>query len=427
MLALVFTITLIAAQIAGRYTAITKVLKEAAILLMLLFAAGVILPIILLRAEGSPGNGSVDACIALAIVCTFSLIPYLLRMNTILKYDFGIDNLAGKAVEAIASLNEPLANNLVAELIELGLESIKKLRGIKKQVKFMKAPSNRIVDSLAFLGRKIIGNDLEQSCREVMKGLSRIAKESARIGKGDLGAARLAEGTAAYLGDLATTVATKPMNAAGPGWGNSIRAACSGLQQFSIQAIEGGAETMAVENNQPSLAMNGLDGLSHIEASAFNSNRLEIIDTTMEYTKDIGMSAAEKGFDHPAEMAIVYLKTSAERAMDKMEVLPKIAEWMAEIGIKAYQHSLVRAPNRAAEELWLLGIIVQKKSPSNRAHIAKPLGDLANVMGRDTVTRACIYLKGLGLDIIGRFSGFNRVEALDSLDQFKKYYEESAF
>jgi len=152
ILALVFTITLVVAQMTRRYTAMDKIVfRDETISLMIVFGFGVVTPLLVLK-FGWFCVG-VSSSIAIAFFCVFSLIPFLKGVNDVLKYDIGIGNLGEEIMEAIEQGHEPKAKNKIRELKEIGESAVGEFR--------------------------------KDAVRNILYQLSGIGKKSARKGFGD--------------------------------------------------------------------------------------------------------------------------------------------------------------------------------------------------------------------------------------------------
>ncbi|KAF5416816.1 MAG: hypothetical protein C5S48_01815 [Candidatus Methanogaster sp.] len=228
ILALVFTITLVVAQMTRRYTAMDKIiLRRETKFLMLVFGTGIILPLFALK-FGWFCVG-VSSSIAIALFCVFSLLPFLKGVNSVLKYDIGIVNLDEEIMEAIESGYKPRISK-IRELNEIGEIAIKESRedvislisrvlsrvgmksaekklwyvtlqvvyalkniGLKSVEKGFKYNSTRgIVDGLRFIARKTLkeievsGDFKDAVIVEVLKGLSDIGVKAAEKGLEDI-------------------------------------------------------------------------------------------------------------------------------------------------------------------------------------------------------------------------------------------------
>lgn len=124
ILALVFTITLVVAQMTRRYTAMDKIIfRRGTIGLMIIFGLGVVTPLLVLKA-GFWELG-VNFSIALAAFCVFSLIPFLKDVNSILKYEIGAENLYTECINAINSGYETETSGIIFELGEIVKGAVK--------------------------------------------------------------------------------------------------------------------------------------------------------------------------------------------------------------------------------------------------------------------------------------------------------------
>ena len=148
ILALVFTITLVVAQMTRRYTAMDKIIfRRETIFLMIVFGIGIVTPLLVLKFEFL-GHG-LNLSIAFAFFCVFSLIPFLKGVNWVLKYEFGVNAIYKEIMVAIESENKESVD--VGELTEIGERAV------------MEAPENTVVTIIRFLsqiGKKCAENGL---------------------------------------------------------------------------------------------------------------------------------------------------------------------------------------------------------------------------------------------------------------------------
>jgi len=127
ILALVFTITLIVAQMTRRYTAMDKIIfRLGTTSLMIVFGVSIIAPLLVLKFGF--WKWGVNLSIAFAVFCVFSLIPFLKGVNNVLKYDIGIVNLDEEIMEAIARGDKPKTINKARELNEMGESAVREYR-----------------------------------------------------------------------------------------------------------------------------------------------------------------------------------------------------------------------------------------------------------------------------------------------------------
>jgi len=129
--ALVFTVTLMTATMANKYTSIDKFFNKQTKTLMILFIIGIILPFLLLKIVINNEliyNILISISIGLAAFCIAAIIPYLKSSNNILKFDIGVDNLIGELHESTISENYSRANTVVYNLLDIGENAIKEKR-----------------------------------------------------------------------------------------------------------------------------------------------------------------------------------------------------------------------------------------------------------------------------------------------------------
>lgn len=133
---LVFTVSLMVATMAGKYTAIDKFFNRNTISFMALFATGIILPILLLNIDSNSINSNsidsygffVSLSTGLAAFCIVAVIPYLKSLNNILKFDIGVSNLISELHESIATEQYTKADTAVYNLLDIGKSAIENKR-----------------------------------------------------------------------------------------------------------------------------------------------------------------------------------------------------------------------------------------------------------------------------------------------------------
>ena len=134
--ALVFTITIFGAQMMGKFTSIDQIIDKWTKILMLAFSIGIILPLMQLRTNKdlinldfiAAANLSLAIDLGLATFCVLSIIPYLMRVNAILKYEGGVSKLTEDASEAIDFNRKAILLNRICELVEICESSINETR-----------------------------------------------------------------------------------------------------------------------------------------------------------------------------------------------------------------------------------------------------------------------------------------------------------
>jgi len=170
ILALVFTITLVVAQMTRRYTAMDKIIfRPETVFSMIIFGVGVVMPLLVLK-RGFWGQ-SVNLSIAVAVFCVFSLLPFLKGVNRVLKYEFGVNALYR---EIMVTIESGIEENIdTGELMEIGERAV------------MEAPENTVVTIIHFLsqiGKKCAEKGLGDKTYLVVDKLSDIGVKS--VGKG---------------------------------------------------------------------------------------------------------------------------------------------------------------------------------------------------------------------------------------------------
>jgi hypothetical protein len=172
---LIFTITLFGTQMMKRYTSMSKILDKWTIFLMILFAIGIILPLIqlIVNCNYLPfekiANLSLSIDLFLATFCVLSIIPYSIRINQIIKYESGISNLIEEASEAIDSNHKITASNKMSELIELGNGSVFDMKWDHSFI---------ILEKLELLGKEIIDKNWIDLSLDTINGMKKIGMES---------------------------------------------------------------------------------------------------------------------------------------------------------------------------------------------------------------------------------------------------------
>lgn len=187
ILALVFTITLVVAQMTRRYTAMDKIVfRYETIVLMVIFGIGIITPLLVLK-FGLWGN-TMNLSIAIASFCVFSLIPFLKGVNGVLKYDVGLENVIEEIMEAIESDHKIRTGNRVKDLVKLGLnavdefrdntvmEVISKLEHIEENIRTRGWDDIRltIIGAMREIGLKAAKNMWVYEVREIVHSLGKI-------------------------------------------------------------------------------------------------------------------------------------------------------------------------------------------------------------------------------------------------------------
>ena len=172
ILALVFTITLVVAQMTRRYTAMDKIIfRHETLFLMIVFGIGIIAPLLVL--EFGFWEWGVILSIVIASFCVFSLLPFLIGVNDVLKYDIGIGNLNEEIMEAIELGYELKARNKIMELNKIGRDAVK---GFREDV------ASNIIILLSNIGKKTAGKRFEDATFFVVEGLKDVGIEGIEMG-----------------------------------------------------------------------------------------------------------------------------------------------------------------------------------------------------------------------------------------------------
>ena len=222
ILALVFTITLVVAQMTRRYTAMDKIVfRYETIILMIVFGIGIIVPLLVL-AFGFWKWG-VHLSIVIASFCVFSLLPFLIGVNRVLKYEIGFVNLYGETLDAIKSGNEA---NVVQGIIDLGSICKDAIKESREEI------TSEIINFLSKIGKKIIETEEEElrnTIGNLTVRLSSIGSEMIKNGFKDI---TLFEVTCA-LGDLRRGTAKNK-------WKHEAGIATDKLKEIGCKAAEKG-------------------------------------------------------------------------------------------------------------------------------------------------------------------------------------------
>lgn len=152
---LVFVITIFGAQMMGKFTAMDKMIDKWTISLMIIFAIGIIYPLMQLRTDDNVlnlnfidiSNFNLAVVISVTIFCVLSLIPYLIRVNHIMKYDGGVSKLIQESSEYIDSYQVVSASYKIRELGELGKSAVNE--GLENE-------ASNIVDKISELSCNVI-------------------------------------------------------------------------------------------------------------------------------------------------------------------------------------------------------------------------------------------------------------------------------
>jgi len=135
--ALVFTITLVAAQMGkSPYGIKTIFYNKITIIMMILFISAILLPLVTLQiAELQTAYIClleiinltwINFILALTALCLLLLIPYLLHVSNVIRFYFGIAHLRAESEIAINMGYEQIARHSIQELKNLGVDAAEK-------------------------------------------------------------------------------------------------------------------------------------------------------------------------------------------------------------------------------------------------------------------------------------------------------------
>ncbi len=158
---LVFAITIFGAQMMRKFTAMDKMIDKWTKILMIIFAVGIILPLMQLSTDKdllnldfiSTANLSIAIDLGIVTFCVLAVIPYLTRVNSIMKYEGGISKLREEASEAIDSNHRVTASTRINELAELGESAADDM---------LELEAINIVNILKSLGKEIVNLNIRR-------------------------------------------------------------------------------------------------------------------------------------------------------------------------------------------------------------------------------------------------------------------------
>ena len=175
--ALVFTITIFGAQMMGKFTSIDQILDKWTKILMIAFSIGIILPLMQLRTDKDlinldfidAANLSLAIDLGLATFCVLSIIPYLMRVNKILKYEGGVSKLTEDASEAIDFNRKAILLNRICELVEICESSINEKR---------EHETIKIINIIKNLGKSTIDKGWGDIASDTFDGITKVGIKS---------------------------------------------------------------------------------------------------------------------------------------------------------------------------------------------------------------------------------------------------------
>jgi hypothetical protein len=365
--ALVFTITLIVAQLTGSYAIILKKEKEF-IFLMIIFGIGIIIPLIILNL-GFWFIG-VNGAIAFSIFCIAALIQHFAGIiNEELKYAW-IEKLPGEVEDSIDSQNIPRA-------------SVK-------------------IEELGMLGKDVARKRVEDQAISVIRGLQRAGLKAIEGGKefGDIVYTSIYE-----LYGVGLEAARKKLDA------QKARELFSDIIGFTVVTF--------------SATASALNALKDVGTKAAKADMGDATFSAMEYLGEVGIVAMENGLNQDTiNEAVLGLeevgKESAEKRLTYSGnfVVVQVMEKLMEFGNKAIKHKY--ETELIVNVLWVLSAASTKYSVDFDITI-RVIQFVRNIPS-EASTIVALFEKGF--DNGRRYVDEKFPDLVDSLREFKKRYEE---
>lgn len=365
--ALVFTITLIVAQLTGSYAIILKKEKEF-IFLMIIFGIGIIIPLIILNL-GFWFIG-VNGAIAFSIFCIAALIQHFAGIiNEELKYAW-IEKLPGEVEDSIDSQNIPRA-------------SVK-------------------IEELGMLGKDVARKRVEDQAISVIRGLQRAGLKAIEGGKefGDIVYTSIYE-----LYGVGLEATRKKLDA------QEARELFSDIIGFTVVTF--------------SATASALNALKDVGTKAAKADMGDATFSAMEYLGEVGIVAMENGLNQDTiNEAVLGLeevgKESAEKRLTYSGnfVVVQVMEKLMEFGNKAIKHKY--ETELIVNVLWVLSAASTKYSVDFDITI-RVIQFVRNIPS-EASTIVALFEKGF--DNGRRYVDEKFPDLVDSLREFKKRYEE---
>jgi len=379
ILALVFTITLVAAQMTKRYTAMDKMFKPETKILMLIFGFGIVIPLLMLKFEC--WRLGVNVSIAIAAFCVFSLYPLLKNVNATLKYDIGIEKLIEEEGEAIDEGHDLTASNRISELGEIGRSACKEIR---------ESDVIKITSALNDAGVKAAEERLKRATVAAINGLGEVGLEAARK---KLDAQREREFRSAS--GVVSLSGRKQFSATA----SALRA----LKEVGTKAAEADMEDAIV------YAIDYLTGRTGIEAGVGivameNGLSRDTINESVLGLKEVGKKSAEKRLTYSG----------------KSFVIVRSVEKLIEFGNKAIEHEY--ETDLIVNVLWVLGGAATKYSVD--FDMGKQVVDQLQLERSKVEIPTIMDLFEEGFDNALRYANGKFPDSVQSLREFKRRYEE---
>jgi len=309
ILALVFTITLVVAQMTRRYTAMDKfIFRRGTIILMIIFGIGVVAPLLVLK-FGLCRLG-VNLSIVVAIFCVFSLMPFLKGINWVLKYEVGVFALFKESMAAIRSENKESV--ALGELTEIGeravteapentvVSIIRLLSEIGERCAIengFQEETYKVIMELSVIGLECVGRKLEEASFFAAQGLSDIGVDAAK-NRFSIALLEPSELAVNELIDIGTKAAEKGLKK----WDITIRAV-EGVKDI-FTALHMIKDNRVENEREESIAVNGVWCLGAFVMEYLPEQCDRVIQRLKEIENEIGrklLMKYEEGciVDHP--------------------------------------------------------------------------------------------------------------------------------
>jgi len=367
--ALVFTITLIVAQLTGSYAIILKKEKDFRFL-MIIFGIGIIIPLIILNL-GFWCIG-VNGAIAFSIFCIAALIQHFVGIiKEELKYAW-IEKLPGEIVDAIDSRN-------------ISRASVK-------------------IEELGMLGKDVARKIVEDQAISVIRGLQRAGLKAIEGGK--------------EFGDIVYTSIYEL-------YGVGLEAARKKLDAQKARALFSDINKTVVLSFSATASV--LDALKDVGTKAAEADMGDATFSAIEYLGGVGSVAMENGLNQDTiNEAVLGLEEIGKKSAEKRLTyrgnhfwIVSAVEKLMEFGNKAIKHKY--ETGLIVNALWVLCAASTKYSVDFDI-TRRVILFVRNIPSKEASTIVDLFEKGF--DNGGRYVDEKFPDLVDSLREFKKRYEE---
>lgn len=297
--ALVFTITLMAASMARKYTAIDDFFDKETKILMVLFIISIILPLMLLQTnvniQQNP-NIFISISLGLAAFCVSATMPHLKKCNTKVKFEIGVPKLSSELNESLSKGSWTKASTIIYELSEIADKAIQENK--EKTLRLIIIQANNFIDYIL---------SKEEHPVSVYPAIHVLVNMG--VGATHKGMDRVATDVTKTLGDKSVQMIDKKMI------NPSVITAIEGLEDIGIPATKNKLKHTSIESLKQLL----------IVAKAASINPLGEFYAEKSITQ-FGACAAhfEKCFPEQADEACNELKSLSKKHDGYNEILKKV-------------------------------------------------------------------------------------------------------